>query len=147
MIPNLKPELAELIKNISQKNTYSGNKISDSIMRLFTIEETDFNAGITVPYWLGVLQRGRGPRKSTKDYGLINIIYRWMQRRGMFRSGTDKGKMNEARFMTWYINRYGNKQFRNQIFIDVYETERKKTIEKIDKKFNEQIGKITMDVI
>ena len=147
MIPNLKPELAELIKNISQKNTYSGNKISNSIMRLFTIEETDFNAGIIVPYWLGVLQRGRGPRKSTKDYGLINIIYRWMQRRGMFRSGTDKGKMNEARFMTWYINRYGNKQFRNQIFIDVYETERKKTIEKIDKKFNEQIGKITMDVI
>jgi hypothetical protein len=147
MIPNLKPELMELIQNIGQKNTYSGNKISDSIMRMFTIEETDLNCGITVPYWLGVLEKGRGPRKSSKDYGLIKLIYRWMEKHSMFRSGTPKGKMNEVRFMTWYINKYGNKQFRNAVFIDIYETERKKTIEKIEKKFSDTIGKITMDIL
>jgi len=144
---DLKPELQELIDNIAKKNMYSGNKISDSIMKMFEIEVRDDGAGILVPYWLGVLQRGRGPRKSTKDSGLWRIIYKWMQRRNMFRSGTAKGKINEAKYVTWYINKYGNKQFRNKIFVDIYETERKKTIEKIDKKFSLIIGKITMEVI
>lgn len=147
MIPNLKPEMAELIKNISQKNMYSGNKISESIMRMFTIEETDFNCGIIVPYWLSVLERGRGPRRSSIDTGLWKRIYRWMESRNMFKSGTAKGKINEAKFVTYYINKYGNKQFRNKVFVDIYKTEREKTITKINEKFEKEIHKITMDVI
>jgi len=50
MIPNLKPEMAELIQNISQKNMYSGNKISESIMRQFEIEEKEYSIGILVPF-------------------------------------------------------------------------------------------------
>jgi hypothetical protein len=147
MIPNIKPELMELISNISQKNMYSGNKISDSIMHMFTIEETDLNAGITVPYWLSVLEHGRGARKSSSDHGLYKKIYNWMARRGMFRSKTERGKLNEAKSMTWYINKYGNKQFRNKTFVDIYTTERKKTIAKIEEKFSKEINKITMDVL
>lgn len=144
---DLKPELQELIDNIAKRNMYSGNKISDSIMRMFEIEVRNDGAGILVPYWLGVLERGRGPRKSTKSSGLFKIIYRWMEKRNMFRSRTAKGKLNEAKGMTWYINKYGNQQFRNKVFIDIYQSERKKTIEKIDKKFDLLIGKITMEVI
>jgi hypothetical protein len=147
MIPNLKPEMAELIQNISQKNMYSGNKIPKSIMDMFTIVEDDFHCGILVPYWLSVLQEGRGPRKSTKDYGLAKIIYRWMEKHNMFKSQTPKGKINEAKSLTWYIDKYGNKHFRSKTFIDIYKTERQKTIEKIDKKFSETISKITMEVI
>jgi hypothetical protein len=147
MIPNLKPELMELIRNISQKNMYSGNKISDSIMRMFTIEETDLNCGIVVPYWLGVLERGRGPRKNSSDSGLWKKIYRWMEKRGMFNSTDEKGRIREAKYVTFYINKYGNKQFRNKVFIDIYQTERKKTIEKIEKKFSKEIDKITMDIL
>lgn len=65
----------------------------------------------------------------------------------MFKSGTAKGKVNEAKSVTWYLNKYGNKQFRNKVFIDIYESERKKTIEKINQKFSLEIDKITMDVI
>jgi len=147
MMPDLKPELQELIQNISTKNTYSGNKISESIMRQFTIEETDFNCGILVPFWLAVLQKGRGPRKSNTDHGLWKIIYRWMERKNMFKSGTAKGKINEAKSVTWYINKYGNKHFRSKIFIEIYEAERKKTIEKINQKFSLAISKITMDIL
>ena len=147
MQPDLNPELEELIKNISEKNMYSGNKIPSSIMDMFEIEENDFHIGILVPYWLTVLERGRGPRKSNKDTGLVKKIYRWMESRNMFRSGTAKGKMNEARFMTLYINKYGNKQFRSNVFIDIYKTEREKTIKKIDEKFSLAISKITMEVI
>lgn len=147
MIPNIKPELNELVQNIKVKNIYSGNKISDSIMRMFTIEETDLNAGITVPYWLSVLERGRGVRKSSTDHGLFKKIYNWMARRGMFKSKTDKGKLNEAKSMTWYINKYGNKQFRSKTFVDVFSTERKKTITKIEEKFSKEISRITLNVL
>jgi hypothetical protein len=144
---DLKPELEEMVRLISQKNMYGGNKIPDSIMKMFTIDITDFHDGVLVPYWLGVLQRGRGPRKGTKGSGLVNRIYRWMEKRNMFESTTSEGRMNEARSVTWYINKYGNKQFRNKTFVDIYETVRKDTIEKIDDKFGATIHKITMEVI
>jgi hypothetical protein len=144
---DLKPELDEMVRLIGQRNSYSGNKISDSIMRMFSVEITDFHDGILVPYWLGVLERGRGPRKSNVDSGLFKKIYRWMEKHNMFRSGTAKGKLREAKFMTWYINKHGNQQFRNKIYVDVYNTVRKETIAKIDKKFSFAINKITMDVI
>lgn len=143
----IRPDLEELIKNIAQKNTFYGNRISPSIMDKFIIEERQDGAGILVPYWISVLQKGRGPRRSSKSSGLIKKIYKWMQNKGMFKSATAKGKLAEARFMTMYINKYGNKQFRNKVFLDIYETERKKTIAKIDKKINDAITKITMDVI
>ena len=144
---DLKPELQELIDNIAKRNMYSGNKISESIMKLFEIEVRDDGAGILVPYWLSVLERGRGPRKSTKSHDLWKIIYRWMEQRNMFKSGTAKGKINEAKSVTWYINKYGNKQFRSNTYIDIYKSEREKTIKKIDEKFSHAIDKITMEVI
>ena len=147
MIPDLKPELNKLITEIRKKNMYHGNRIPDSIMKLFEIEETDSNTGILVPYWLGVLQKGRGPRKSTKSSGLVHIIFAWMQKRNMFKSKTEKGKFNEAKGLTWYINKYGNQQFRNKVFVDIYESERKKTIAEINQKYSLVISKITMEVI
>ena len=143
----LKPELDLLIKNIGNKNGYYGNKISPSIMRMFHVELRADGAGILVPYWIGVLQKGRGPRKSSKSSGLQKKIYAWMQRKGMFKSSTAKGKQNEARAMTWYINKYGNQHFRSKVFLDVYETETKKTIRRIDHKFSLLIGNVMSDVI
>jgi len=143
----IRPELEELIRNISQRNTYYGNKISDSIMRQFLIEETKTSSGILVPFWLPVVERGRGPRRNTKDHGLVKKIYAWMQRRNLFRAVTEKGKWAEARSITWYINKYGNKQFRSKVFIDVYRTERQKTIEKINQKYGIFIGRITTEIL
>jgi hypothetical protein len=144
---DLKPELTEMIKLIGDKNSYSGNKISDSIMKMFTVEITELHDGILVPYWLGVLERGRGPRKSNVDTGLYKRIYKWMEKHNMFKSQTASGKLREAKSMTWYINHYGNQQFRNKTFVDIYTSVRKQTIEKINKKFSDKIGKITMDVL
>jgi len=147
MKPDIKPELQKLIQAIGTKSMFYGNPVPPSILALLTIEETENNCGILAPFWIGVLQRGRGPRRSNKSYGLSKIIYKWMEKRGMFRSDTAKGKQNEARFMTLYINKYGNAHFRSGRYIDIYDTERKKTIAEIDRKFSLMIGKITMDVI
>lgn len=144
---DLKPELIEMVKLIGDRNSYSGNKISDSIMKMFTVEISELHDGILVPYWLGVLERGRGPRKSNVDTNLWKKIYAWMEKHNKFKSGTAKGKISEAKSVTWYINKFGNKQFRSKTYIDVYNSVRKQTIEKINKKFSEKIGKITMEVI
>jgi hypothetical protein len=147
MLPDLKPELQRFIKNVGERNMYSGNKIPASVMAMFTVEETDKNTGVLVPYWIGVLQKGRGPRKGSKDYGLVKIIYKWMEKRGMFKAKTAAGKMSEAKGLTWYLNKYGNQHFRSQTFIDIYETERKKTIAEVEAKFSNQISKITMEIL
>lgn len=147
MIPDIEPILKEFIANIASKNGYYGNKIPDSIMRLIVIEITENSQGVLAPYWLPALERGRGPRRSTKDFGLAKIIYKWMEKRNMFRSLTPKGKLNEAKSLTWYINKYGNKHFQSRVFIDVYTTERKKTIEKINAKYGQAIATITTEII
>ena len=147
MTPDLNTELQQFIDNIGKRNMYSGNKIPESIMKQFVIAEDDYHIGIEAPYWLSVLERGRGPRRSTKDHGLWKKIYNWMQRKNMFRSGTEKGKINEAKGLTWYINKHGNEQFRKKVYIDIYNSERRLLIEKIDERFNFFIGKITMDIL
>jgi len=112
LMSEIRPDLEEMIANISQRNTFYGNKIPESIMRQFEIEEKETSIGVLVPYWLPVVEHGRGPRRSTKNHGLIKIIYEWMRRRNMF-SVDDRQRTDErSRFMTWYINKYGNKQFR-----------------------------------
>jgi hypothetical protein len=146
-LPDLKPEFEELISAISKRNGYYGNKIPASIMKMFEVVISENGGGILVPYWISVLQKGRGPRKSTKDHGLWKILYRWMDKKNMFESASAEGKINEAKRMTWWINKHGNQHFQSGVFVDVFESERKKTIEKINKKFVLAISKITMDII
>jgi len=149
MIPDLNTELQQFIDNIGKRNMYSGNKIPESIMKQFVIIEDDYHIGIEVPYWLGVLERGRGPRRSTKDHKLYLKIKAWMRKRGMLKGKTAEAQDNEAKRLTWYINHWGNKQFNrgNPIYVDIYNSERKALIEKIDKKFGFFIGKITTDIL
>jgi hypothetical protein len=144
---DLKPELTEMVRLISQKNSYYGNKIASSIMAMFEVEITELHDGILVPHWLGVLERGRGPRKSNTDHGLYLKIYKWMQKRNMFKSTKPESRIREAKSLTWYLNKHGNKHFRSKVFIDVYESVRKQTIESINKKFGDKISKITMDIL
>jgi len=119
----------------------------EAIMNKFEVEIKENSAGILVPFWLAVLEHGRGPRKNKTDHGLWKKIYAWMEKHNMFEYPDNKSRIREAKFITLYINKYGNKQFRSKTFIDIYSSEREKTIQKVYKEFNLQIGKITMEVI
>jgi hypothetical protein len=146
---DLRPELEEMVKLISQKNSYSGNKISDSIMAMFTIEITELHDGILVPYWLGVLERGRGPWRG-RNIGnpLLRVrIYNWIIKHNLFSDKTDRERKGLAFVIARKINKLGNEQFRKGVFVDVYNTVRKDTIKKIEEKFSKEISKITMDVL
>ena len=149
MKPDIKPELRKLTQAIAARPLYRGSKIPAEILAMFEIRETDSSCGLLVPVWFSVFQNGRGPWRGTNiGKPLLRVkIYNWMKKKGLFKSSTEAGKRGEAFVIARYINKYGNEQFRNHVFIDVYETERKKTLEEIDKKMSAFIGKITMDVI
>ncbi len=145
MLVNVRPELEELIHNISQRPGYKGRPIPASIMKLFEVYQDDTGQGVLVPYWIPVIEKGRGPRRSNKDHGLVYKIHAWMKKRNMFRSKTPRGQFNEARGLTWYINKYGTEHFRSGVFVDVYHAERDRTVEKIYGKYMQAAVKILMD--
>jgi hypothetical protein len=145
--PNLKPALHKLVDAIASTNTYSGRKVSHSIIKQLVIEERTDGAGVLAPYWLGVLEHGRGKRKSTTDSGLAAKIYSWMQRHNLFKSTTAAGKIAEAKGVTWYINKYGNKQFRTKAFVDVYSRARKACEAEVMRDYALAVGAITKDII
>lgn len=147
MRPDLKPILKEMLAGISRRTTFYGNPMPPSVMALFEIEEDENHVGVLAPYWIGIFQKGRGPRKGNTDHGLAGKIYKWMEKRGLFRSKTAEGRANEAKSLTWYINKHGNRHFRSGRFIDIYETERQVAIDKIMQRFSLEIGQITKQVI
>ena len=148
---DLKPELEEMVRLIGQRPVYRGRKLSDSLAKLMVVEITDLHDGVLVPYWFGVVEKGRGPWLG-QNIGnpLLRVrIYNWMKKHNLFsaKASTEEKKRGEAFAVAKKINKFGNEQFRNHVYIDVYNTVRAETIKKIDKKFGFAINKITMDVI
>ena len=145
---DIRPELEQLKNTIAGATTYGGGKVSGSIVRLLVVESRETGGGgILAPYWLSVLQRGRGPRRSNVDHGLWKRIYAWMERKNLFHAKTPEGKVSEAKGMTWYINKYGNQQFRSKTFIDVYETARRTCAEQVTQKYGNEVARITNDIL
>lgn len=144
---NIRPELETLVRTIGTKSTYYGNRIPESVMALIEVEVRESGGGVLAPSWLSVLERGRGKRKSSKSSNLVGKIYAWMAKRNLFKSKTPKGKQNEARAMTWYINKYGNQQFRKKVFVEVFTKAREECVEAVTAKYGEAIARITKQII
>ena len=117
-----------------------------SVAKLIEVEIRDNGAGVLAPFWLPVLERGRAPRKNSADHKLYTKIYDWMAKRNMFKSKTEKGRINEAKSLTWFINKYGTKMYRDGVFKDIYSRETEKAIENIDKAIQLEAYKITREI-
>ena len=117
-----------------------------SVAKLIEVEIRNNGAGVLAPLWLPVLERGRAPRKNSADHKLYTKIYDWMTKRNMFKSKTEKGRINEAKSLTWFINKYGTKMYRDGVFKDIYSRETEKAIENIDKAIQLEAYKITREI-
>jgi len=144
---DLTPELERFRNAVANASTYHGGRVSPSIMKNVTVEIRKDGGGILAPYWFAVLQQGRGPRRNPTDYGLWKKIYRWMEKRSMFRARTPQGKISEAKGLTWYINKYGNEQFRSKAYVDVYESSRNRCIEEVRLKYGALEHVITNQIL
>jgi hypothetical protein len=124
-----------------------GDKIPRSLADLIHVETENDGFQVMVPYWFPIVEYGRGPRKNTEDHKLVERIYKWMAARNMFKSETDKGKQNEARQMTWYINHYGTSQFRKKIYRDIYNTETDLAKRMIEEKFRAKLVEVARGLV
>ena len=144
---DISKELQDVINVIAATPGYHGRPTSPSIMKLIQIEKRVHGSGIVAPPWLGVLERGRGKRTSTTNSDLWRKMYAWMQKNNLFKSRTERGMINEAKSMTWWINKYGNKQFRSKVFIDVYSSAVDRCVVAVEKKYGDMVAKITSDIL
>lgn len=124
-----------------------GDKLPQSLAVLMHVETANEGFQVVVPYWFPIVEYGRGPRKSNEDSGLVDRIYKWMAARDMFKSNTAKGKMNEAKQLTWYINHYGTSQFRKKIYKDIYETETENVKKVLEQKFRAKLIEVTRGLV
>lgn len=122
-------------------------KLPASVVQLLVVESTDTTSGVKAPFWIPVLEHGRGPRKDTKNHQLYLKIYKWMEKRNMFNSKSERGKINEAKALTWYINKYGTKLYRDKGFKDVYTAETMKTKELILTEVGQCVRRITTPLV
>lgn len=68
---------------------------------------------LKAPRYITTMEEGRGPRTSSTHAGLQGLIYAWMARKGLFKSGEVNARQEEAKRMTWYINKYGTRLYQS----------------------------------
>lgn len=123
------------------------SKLSKSLADMVSTEFTEGRATVSVPYWFAVTERGRGPRRNSEDYQLYLKIFSWMERRNLFRSKSKRGRINEAKALTWFINKHGTKQFRDGRFVDIYTSATQVVAQRVRTTLMEQVKKITSDFV
>jgi hypothetical protein len=152
---NVRNELEALVaKMAANGRTVNGTSLDGIIKRISAVEGDELKGRIIVPAWFSTFEHGRG--KATKGSKEVNAqgltvfgaaIYIWMQKKGLFRSRTEKGKINEARGLAWYINKHGNKHFRERVYIDIYTTFVKEITKSITEKVKFEAIKITSELV
>lgn len=145
---DLRPDFERFIATMATRTAYSGKPLSPTLLKMLQIEiRPTGGGGVLAPPWFGVTEHGRGPRRSKKDSGLVKRIYAWMRRNNMFHSKTEAGHWAEAKSMTWYINKYGNAQFRSKTWVDIYTSAREQCIKDIYAKYSLEISRIQKQII
>lgn len=146
--PNVERLLDDFINEMFSKwRMYGGGMATDGMKKLVNKEVDQVSAKAVVPYWFPVFEKGRGVRKSNVYQEFDKRIYEWMQKKNLFKSKTEKGKINEAKSLAWYINKYGNKHFRSKQFIDVYTNLIPKYADKAAKKYGDWAVTVASDLI
>ena len=154
---NVKQILDDLVNDMfAQGKTYYGGPITS--LRPLVIVEGDKDKGrVLVPFWWSVMQKGRGPRRSNstewtniggRDVSKFQrAIYEWMGKHGRFTAKTDKGKINEAKSVAWYINKHGNRHYRDGKYIDIYDTLVTKTVDEAVRQVGNEAYRITSQLV
>lgn len=141
---SIQAEVEQFVNRIKAKLP---NSLADLVIATYDNSQASRKATVMVPYWFPIVEHGRGPRKSGVSSDLWVKIYRWMEARNMFKSTTSKGKINEAQSLTWYINKYGTKQFRERIYKDIYTSETRALQVAVRANALATVKKITSDLV
>jgi hypothetical protein len=101
-------ESVELIRSNMQRN--NRNATGDTSKAIQWQLTNPNRLVVDGPAYVFALETGRGPRKSTVNSGLRSKILRWLQAKNITFAG--KTQEQTASFLTFYINKYGTKLWR-----------------------------------
>ena len=154
---NVSNILNDLVNDMFAKGKSYHGKPLTSLRPLVEVQGNSGSGRVLVPFWWSTLQHGRGKRETTKTewrnfkgYKMSTMqraIYRWMQKNGRFTAQSDAGRINEAKSVTWYINKHGNKHFQERRYIDIYDTLVNETVNDMTAKVGQQAVKIASELV
>lgn len=96
--------------------------------------------------FFGTLESGRGPRKSASYKQFDKSLLEYMEARGMVSGLTQKQKESKAKSLAWYINKHGDKTYREGGRI-VYSKTLDKLVKELIKALKEDVKKFYIQEI
>lgn len=102
---------AELLKAAIQPLSATGKTVR-SIGYSVTSKNDNDTLVIFGREFIATLESGRGPRKSGQQGNFLGNMLEYMAARGIGSDLSDKKKKQLARFLTWKINKEGDKTFK-----------------------------------
>lgn len=101
----------ELLKASVRPFSATGKTERSLSYEVKTDGETD-SLKIFAREFFSTLETGRGPRKSSSPGGFEDSMMEYMQARGIGADLSDKKRKQLARFLTWKINKEGDKTYK-----------------------------------
>jgi len=121
----------ELLKFAVEKVTATGKTSKSIHFETDSNNETD-RLTFFAREFFGTLESGRGPRKSS-GYGKFDkSLLEYLEARGLVSGLTQKQKESKAKSLAWYINKHGDKTYRDG-GREVYSKQLDKLVEEMTK--------------
>lgn len=138
--------VADIRANLQSTGTNASLQTSNSIKYLVHDDGNKITLSVYGKPFVWVVETGRGPRKSTTNYGVAQNIRKWMDRKSVGTQLSEAKKDSLAKFLTWRINKEGsalyNKGGRKDIISNVVNDT---LIDKISKELINNFAKSFMD--
>lgn len=137
-------ELEKLKNDIISRHEKSEQVTTGRTKRSFSVGLLSPSHGVLEgAAYAGVLERGRGPRRKDELTDFLENLKIWIVARGLDYGGNEKGLERLARFLRWYINKYGTKLFRTGRTIDIFTT----PMDDVARRLSERLGVFYMNEV
>lgn len=105
--------VANIRSNLASTGTNATGKTSSSIKYTVTEEGQVITLFVFGREFVSTVETGRGPRRTTTYYAVSSNIRKWMDAKGAGIGLSEIKKAALARFITYRINKYGSKLYRD----------------------------------
>lgn len=102
---------ANSVNEIRQNIKKAGKQATGKTARALSYTATARSLQVSGPAWVWTLETGRGPYSGGQKGGFAKRLEEWMVAKGV-KPFEGKTLSETARFLAWYINKFGSKLYR-----------------------------------
>lgn len=134
--------------NLSSSGSNATGKTSTSVQYSVSEDGTKTTLFVYGRPFIFTVETGRGPRKSTRSYNLASNILEWLETTGKVSGLSQIQKESKAKSLTWFINKFGTKLYRQGGRKDIISNVVTPTLfDKITDDVMDQLAKAYMDEV